>query len=128
MRKRVLLASLCGLLLVSAGSLLATDIPGRGTGIGSEPVFLRGDANGDGTVQLADVVFLTNYLFASGEEPSCLKAADANDDGVVSLADIVTLLDHLFGGSARIARPFPAPGTDPTLDALDCVEESPERQ
>ena len=43
-------------------------------------VFIRGDANVDGRVNLSDVIRLLDYLFRSAEAPSCKKAADANDD------------------------------------------------
>ncbi|MCK4427431.1 MAG: S8 family serine peptidase, partial [candidate division Zixibacteria bacterium] len=48
-----------------------------------------GDCNGDGVVDVADVVFLMNYLFAGGPPPNPLCIADVNDDGAVSVADIV---------------------------------------
>jgi len=35
------------------------------------PLDYRGDANGDNSVDLADVVFLVNYLFIGGPIPHC---------------------------------------------------------
>ena len=65
--------------------------------------FLRGDANGDGVINIADVVYLINYLFIGGPAPVPLAAGDANCDGVVSSADVVYLINYLFIGG-------PAPG------------------
>jgi hypothetical protein len=61
-----------------------------------DPGFIPGDANGDGAVDPADVVYLINYLFRSGSPPDPLEAGDANCDGVVDPADVVYLLNYLF--------------------------------
>jgi hypothetical protein len=58
----------------------------------------RGDANGDGVISSADVVYLINYLFIGGPAPQPLAAGDANCDGVVSSADVVYLINYLFIG------------------------------
>jgi hypothetical protein len=42
------------------------------------PTFIRGDANADTGVDIADAIFTLSYLFAKGTPPSCLDAADAN--------------------------------------------------
>lgn len=83
--------------------------------------FLRGDSNGDGRVNVSDAVFTLRYLFAGGDEPSCMDAADADDDGTVSLTDAIFLLNFL----AQIIETMPAPGArtpgaDPTPDGLGC--------
>lgn len=87
-------------------------------------LFLRGDGNNDGGVNIADAVFLLNGLFLPGSpQSSCLDTQDSNDDGGVNIADAVFLLNSLFvPGSPEL----PAPGTaecgiDPTDDSLDCA-------
>lgn len=55
-----------------------------------------GDANGDGSVTVADVFFIINYLFVNGPPP--VGPADVNGDGIVSAADIFYLINYLFGG------------------------------
>jgi hypothetical protein len=55
-----------------------------------------GDWNGDGTVDVADVFFLINYLFAGGPAPDC--AGDINGDGVLDVADVFYLINYLFAG------------------------------
>jgi hypothetical protein len=59
---------------------------------------LRGDANGDGTIDIADVVYLINYLFTGGPAPDPLWVGDANCDGAVDIADVVYLINYLFAG------------------------------
>ncbi len=84
--------------------------------------FMRGDGNGSGTVNLADVVLTLSYLF-NGSSVSCLDALDANDNGSLNLADAVYTLQFLFSGGTAPALPFPAVDIDPTgLDPLDCAQ------
>lgn len=59
-------------------------------------VFARGDCNGDGLIDLGDVVCLLNYLFKSGLPPDPIETGDANRDEMVDLGDVVYLLNYLF--------------------------------
>jgi hypothetical protein len=62
----------------------------------------RGDVNipyGDGVVNIADVVFLVNYLFTGGAVPVPYSEGDTNCDGVVNIADVVTIINYLFAGA-----------------------------
>jgi len=58
----------------------------------------RGDANGDGIVNSADVVWLIDYLFKGGPPPDPLSEGDVNCDGIVNSADVVFLINYLFKG------------------------------
>lgn len=58
--------------------------------------FIRGDANGDLAVDGGDVVYLINYLYANGAEPSPLEAGDVNCDGTINSGDVVYLINYLF--------------------------------
>jgi hypothetical protein len=62
--------------------------------------FLRGDANKDGVVDPADIVYLLNYLFRDGSPPVPYPAGDANSDGVVDGSDGVFLISYLFRGGS----------------------------
>jgi hypothetical protein len=57
---------------------------------------VRGDPNGDGIIDPADVVYLINYLFKDGFAPEPFIAGDANCDGEVDPADVVYLINYLF--------------------------------
>lgn len=59
---------------------------------------LCGDCTCDRKIDLADVIFLLNYLFKEGSPPCPLCIGDANCDGVVDLGDVVYLLNYLFRG------------------------------
>jgi hypothetical protein len=60
--------------------------------------FVRGDCNGNGTVEAGDVVYLINYLFQNGPSPDPLEAGDANCDSLVEPSDVVYLINYLFKG------------------------------
>jgi len=91
-------------------------------GVGTaDPAFVRGDANGDGRLDLSDAVFVLLHLFRGRPAP-CLDACDANDSGVLDIADAVFALAYLYGGGEAPRAPFPAAGPDPTPDGLTCGE------
>jgi len=85
--------------------------------------FIRGDANGDGEINLADAVTSLGYLFL-GAVPAggafCEDSADANDDGTLNITDPIQVLGYLFLGGTAPAAPFPEKGLDATLDTLRC--------
>jgi hypothetical protein len=58
--------------------------------------FMRGDANGDQTIDLGDALYILNYLFKSGPAPVPFEAGDANCDEVVDLGDALIVLNYLF--------------------------------
>jgi hypothetical protein len=89
--------------------------------------FIRGDVNADRNVNIADPVYILQYLFAQGATPGCLDAADVNDDGTINIADPTYLLGYLFAQKAKPLPPFDACGIDPTTDddESDCAIFSP---
>ncbi|MCJ7577132.1 MAG: dockerin type I repeat-containing protein, partial [candidate division Zixibacteria bacterium] len=54
-----------------------------------------GDANSDGNVDAADIVWLVNYLYIHGPKPPWI-VADVNSDAAIDAADIVTLVNYLY--------------------------------
>ena len=57
-----------------------------------------GDANVDEAVNLADAVYLINYVFKGGSPPDPLCVGDADGDDAVNLADAVHLINYVFKG------------------------------
>ncbi len=58
--------------------------------------YSSGDFNGDGSIDIGDVVFSINYLYKSGPAPDPLEVGDANCDGEVDIGDVVYLINYLF--------------------------------
>jgi hypothetical protein len=83
-------------------------------------VFVRGDSNGDLTVEMADAVWTLGYLFTGDEPPICYDAADTNDDGRLNISDPVYTLQYLFLAGAQPPPPFPGAGSDETEDGMTC--------
>ncbi len=84
------------------------------------PVFVRGDANSDGLLDISDAVRILEYCFLGGARPECMNAADANDDEDLSISDSVFLLSYLFLGSTPPPPPLVTAGVDPTPGGLGC--------
>ncbi len=65
--------------------------------------YICGDINGDQAEQIdiADLVYLVDYMFSGGPEPPEINAADMNaSGGVIDIADLVVLVDYMFTGGA----------------------------
>ena len=91
-----------------------------------EDVFLRGDANTDGVVDISDALSALTQLFHGADTISCRRAADANADRSLDVSDPVELLNVLFLGKAQLDLPFPDCGTDPDAETpLDCQRTPP---
>ena len=63
---------------------------------------LPGDANGDGTINITDPVYIIQYIFAGGPAPVpyAICSGDANCDCVVNITDAVYLIAYIFGGGS----------------------------
>jgi hypothetical protein len=84
-----------------------------------EERFRRGDADGDGAMEITDALVILARLFLGGGAPGCPDAADANDDGELDLSDPIAILSRLFLGGEVLPPPgAPDCGPDPTPDAL----------
>ncbi len=71
----------------------------------TDTLMANGDVDGSGSVNVADVVYLVDYLFCGGIAPSSPNAADADASCAVNVADITYLVAYLF-----FTGPDPLPG------------------
>jgi hypothetical protein len=93
------------------------------------PGVIAGSINGDAKVDIADGVFLLNYLFRSGSEPPCLVAADFNGDGAVDASDAVAAIFYVLQPTEEDLDQLPGdygipPWPGPALGA-GCVQVVP---
>ena len=107
-------------LLVGLQGLVLVPVLEPGQVTTSGVLFVRGDTNGDSSLNIADAISVLGYLFSS-DPATCLDAYDGNDDGSVNIADAISLLDFIFSQGSPPPAPFPSPGIDPTADPLDCA-------
>ena len=84
--------------------------------------FLRGEANGDGVLDMTDGIVLVVHLFVgSSSVQGCEDRLDVNDDGVLDISDPIALLRWMFAGAPPPPPPFEQCGADPTADSLGCA-------
>ena len=63
----------------------------------AETVYVTGDVNGDGVVNISDAVALLRYLAGDESVNIIIGNSDMNGDGTVNISDAVTLLRRLAG-------------------------------
>lgn len=73
------------------------------------PPAAYGDLNRDGSVDLADVIFLAYYIFKDGPPPTPLAASDINGDCFITLSDIIYLSNFILRGGPP-PKPWCLPG------------------
>lgn len=96
------------------------------------PGFLRGDANGDGKVDIADPITSLAHGFL-GDPVTCREALDADGSGAIEITDAILLLSHLFLGTEAPPAPYPECGSPEGGLRLDCqipqcrIDDGPSR-
>jgi hypothetical protein len=65
-----------------------------------------GEIDGDIGINIADVVYLVNYIFRDGPPPVNMPAADTNASGEVDVGDAVALLNYIFRSEDIITCTF----------------------
>ena len=63
----------------------------------TQPPVMRGDVNGDGVVNIADVTTLIDYLLGNEVQNFNSNNADVNGNGLLNIADVTALIDYLLG-------------------------------
>ena len=85
--------------------------------------FERGEANGDGIINIADVISINLQLF-QGAPINCAIALDANGDETTDIADPVYLGNYLFQGGPPPPFPFGTCDIVPGQVLADCEMSS----
>ena len=93
------------------------------------PLFIRGDANNDSQVDIADGIWIVQMMFYNGEMTTCWPAADANNDMVLSISDALYIINYrLQPGSTNFALYSAPEGPYPECGSVEevTIEECPE--
>ena len=91
---------------------------------GAGPRFVRGDANGDGNVNISDAVAILNHLYLGGPA-ECLEAMDADRSRRVDISDPIVLIRRLILGGRAPQPPYPDCGHFVSFrPQLSCEESS----
>jgi hypothetical protein len=64
----------------------------------------RGELNGDGVIDVFDVVALIEMIFSGEPMPDPPELVDVNCDGVPDVFDVIYLIDYAFSGGAAPCR------------------------
>ncbi|MBN1421292.1 MAG: hypothetical protein JXP34_21135 [Planctomycetes bacterium] len=112
------------------GSLVCIDWPACtkascGCSSGGEPLFIRGDTDGNGLMTIGDGVQILERLFVDRAAfgSNCEKTGDFDDSGALEIGDAVSVFNLLFVPGSRLPKPpYPDCGADPTDDPLPCPE------
>jgi len=81
----------------SYADTLLTDIYAQLVDVNQIGFYLPGDANFDGGIGLADVLYLVNYIFKGAIPPDPERwIGDVNADCKLTLADAIYLVNHIF--------------------------------
>ena len=59
------------------------------------------DANGDGTVNVSDIVLTVNYIMGNPAPNFNKEAADLNGDGEINVTDIVKMVNIIMEATSR---------------------------
>jgi len=64
--------------------------------LGDTPETPCGDVDGSRNINIADAVYMVNYIFRSGAPPQDTMGGDVDCDLKVTIADVVYLINHIF--------------------------------
>jgi subtilisin family serine protease len=59
---------------------------------------VHGDANGDGAIDITDLISLVDYMFQGGAPVGMWT--DCNCDSQIDITDLVAMVEYIFGGNA----------------------------
>ena len=83
-------------------SVLGTDLQASdmsNTVVATPRTSTRGDANGSGNVDVADVITTANYITKQNPKPFIFEAADMNTDNVIDILDVMGIVKGILNPS-----------------------------
>lgn len=86
--------------------------------------YIKGDANGDGVVDIADVVATAQYILGLEPNPFVLDAADMNDDGEITVTDVVLIIRGIMDPTNVDLQFAPARGVNNDMMSAEDIQLS----
>lgn len=83
-----------------------------------------GDADGSGQLNISDIVFLINFIFAQGPAPDPLVSGDMNCDGRINIGDAVRLVNYMFLSGLAPCDDFPTMMPAVDFEKLESIPHS----
>lgn len=74
---------------------------------------LKGDANGDGDVNISDVVLLVNKVLGASSSVFIAANCDMNSDGDINVSDVSILINLILEGDSQMG---PGDAEDPDVN------------
>lgn len=65
--------------------------------------FQMGDVNRDGSVDIVDAIWISNYTIGKGDVAFDTNAADVNHDDIIDIADAVQIVNFVVGNTSALA-------------------------
>ena len=87
-------------------------------------LFVRGDVNQNGLVNVADAVVLLRRMFGIDPQGDCFATGDTDGDGDLDVSDVIHILRWLFVSGDSPAAPFPSCGVGSNPLSLPCDSHS----
>ena len=66
-------------------------------------VFYNGNLNGDGAVNIIDVIMLIDVILGINTNVCSYESSDVNDDDIVNVLDVIDLIQEILGGNRQQA-------------------------
>jgi len=60
--------------------------------------YVCGDVDATGAVDIDDVVYLINYIFAGGPQPEPIESGESDCSGTIDIDDVVYMINYIFAG------------------------------
>ena len=58
--------------------------------------YLRGDVDCNGTIDIADLTALIDYILTKDDTGISIEAGDCDPDGIISISDVTALTDYIL--------------------------------
>jgi len=88
------------------GEVSAWSVPFRFYLLLDPSKLVPGDVNGDGFLTPVDLIYLVQYFFAGGPQPTPPQVGDVNCDGKCTVGDLIYLINYLWKSGPPPCRPY----------------------